>query len=81
MGNTELLFTQCRGIGPHLALRGNSHGFSLVAAGTWGIFSRYDRDGRLKLVFLQRRQDLSLVARDTWDSRRGLETEKRRQWR
>ena len=25
-------------IGPHLAARGKSHGFSRVAAGTWGIF-------------------------------------------
>ena len=27
-----------RGIGPHLAGRGKSHGFSRVAAGTWCIF-------------------------------------------
>ena len=30
---------QCRGIGPHLVARGKSHGFSRVAAGTWGTFS------------------------------------------
>ena len=37
-GNTELLCTQGRVIGPHLAARGKSHGFSRVAAETWGIF-------------------------------------------
>ena len=40
-GKTQLLWTQCRGIGPHLAESGKSHGFSQVAAGTWGIFSSY----------------------------------------
>ena len=34
------------GIGPHLAARGKSHGFSHVAAGTWGTFSSYGGDGR-----------------------------------
>ena len=29
---------------PHLAGRGKSHGFSRVAAGTWGIFSSYSRN-------------------------------------
>ena len=32
-----------QGIGPHLVVRGKSHGFSRVAAGTWGIFSSYDQ--------------------------------------
>ena len=41
IGKTQLLWTQCRGIGPHHAGRGKSHGFSRVAAGTWGIFSSY----------------------------------------
>ena len=41
---TQLLCMQCRGIGPHLVARGKSHGFSRVAAGTWCIFSSYDRD-------------------------------------
>ena len=36
MCNTALLCTQCRGIGPHLAARGKSLGFSRVAAGTCG---------------------------------------------
>ena len=29
--------------------RGKSHGFSRVAAGTWGIFSSYDADDYSKL--------------------------------
>ena len=64
MCNTELLCTQCRGIGPLLAARGKSHGFSRVAAGTWGIFSSYHGDGPSTHVFVQRRQDSCLVARD-----------------
>ena len=39
IGKTQLLWTQCRGIGPHLAARGKSHGFSRVAAGT-GVYVR-----------------------------------------
>ena len=42
-----------QGIGPHLAARGKSHGFSRVAAGTWGIFSSYSGDEPSKLVFVQ----------------------------
>ena len=49
----QLLWIQCRGIGPHLAERGKSHGFSRVAAGTWGIFSSYGGDVHLKLEFVQ----------------------------
>ena len=33
IGKTQLLCMQCRGIGPHLVVRGKSHGFSRVAAG------------------------------------------------
>ena len=33
----QFLCMQCSGIGPHLVARGKSHGFSRVAAGTWGI--------------------------------------------
>ena len=44
---TQLLFMQCRGIGTHLVERGKSHGFSRVAAGTWGILSSYDGDAIL----------------------------------
>ena len=36
-------------IGPHVVARGKSHGFSRVAAGTWGIFSRYDGDAHSEL--------------------------------
>ena len=39
IGKTQLLCMQCRGIGPNLVAREKSHGFSRVAAGTWGIFS------------------------------------------
>ena len=49
IGKTQLLWTQCRGIGPRLAARGKSHGFSLVAAGTWCIFSSYSGGVHLKL--------------------------------
>ena len=51
--NMEILCTQCRGIGPHILSRGKSHVFSLVAAGTWGIFSSYGANGHLKLGFVQ----------------------------
>ena len=53
VGKTQLLRTQCRGIGPHLTESGKSHGFSRVAAGTWGIFSSYSGDVRSKLEFVQ----------------------------
>ena len=49
IGNTELLSTKCRGIGPHLAARGKSHEFSRVEAGTWCIFPSYSADGHLKM--------------------------------
>ena len=32
--------------------RGKSHGFSRVAAGTWGIFSSYDGDAHSKREFV-----------------------------
>ena len=47
-GKRQLLCMQCRGIGPHLVARGKSHGFSRVAAGTWGIFSSYNGDAHSK---------------------------------
>ena len=53
IGKTQLLWSQCMGIGPHLAERGKSHGFSRVAAGTWGIFSSYGGDVHSKLQFVQ----------------------------
>ena len=51
-GKTQLLCMQCRGIGPHIVARWKSHGFSRVAAGTWGIFSSYDGDVHSKRDFL-----------------------------
>ena len=50
IGKTQLLCMQCRGIRPHLMARGKSHGFSRVAAGTWGILSSYDGDAHSKLI-------------------------------
>ena len=64
-GNTELLSTKCREIGPHLVARGKSHEFSGVAAGTWCIFSSYGGDCHLKLGFVQRSQDSCLFMTDT----------------
>ena len=52
IGKTQLLCMQCRGIEPHLLARGKSHGFSRVAAGTWGIFSSYDGDAHSKREFV-----------------------------
>ena len=44
LGNKKFLCMQGRGIGPHFAPKGNSHRFSRVAVGTWGIFSSYSGD-------------------------------------
>ena len=52
IGKTQLLNTQCRGIGPHLVARGKSHGFFRVAAGTWGIFWSYNGDAHSKREFV-----------------------------
>ena len=65
IGNVEILSMKFRGIGPHLAVRGKSHKFSRVAAGTWCIFSSKGGDGHLKLGFVQQTQDFSLVMTDT----------------
>ena len=56
---------QCRAIGPHLAARGKSNGFSRVLAGTWGIFSSYGGNDHSKLLFVQRHQDSRVFTRDT----------------
>ena len=45
--------------------RGKSHGFSQVAAGTWGIFSSYGADLHSKLEFVQRIQHTGLGMTDT----------------
>ena len=52
IGKTQLLYMQCRGFGTHLMMRGKSHGFSRVAAGTWGIFSSYNGDAHSKREFV-----------------------------
>ena len=65
IGNTELLCTQCRRLGPHLPPMGMSHVISRVAAGTRGIFSSYSGDGHSKLDFVQRSQDSCLVRTGT----------------
>ena len=52
IGKTQLLCMHCRGIGPHLVAREKSHGFSPLAAGTWGIFSSYDGDAHSKREFV-----------------------------
>ena len=63
--NMELRCTQCGGITPHLLVRGKSHGFSRVGAGTCCIFLSYGVDNTSKLVFVQRCLDSFLVTRDT----------------
>ena len=45
-------------------VRGKSYGFSRIAVRTWVIIPVYGGDGPSKLVFVQRRQDTCLVARD-----------------
>ena len=52
------------GIRPHLAVRGNSHEFSRVEPGPWGIFITYGGDDHLKLGFVQRNHDSCLVTID-----------------
>ena len=52
IGKTKLLCMQCRGIRRHLVAKGKSHGFSSVAAGTWGIFSSYNGDAHSKWEFV-----------------------------
>ena len=52
IGKTQLLCMQCRGIGPHLVVRGKTHGFSRVVAGTWGIFPSYNGDVHYKREFV-----------------------------
>ena len=51
IGNKALLCTLCRGIGPHVSARGKFHGFSRVAAGTWGTFLTYVRGSHKQLCF------------------------------
>ena len=51
MWNMELFCMQFSRIGPHHAKRGTSHCFRSVAEGTWCIFSSYDGEGSLRLMF------------------------------
>ena len=55
---------QSMGIGHHHTASGNSHVFSRVAAGTWGIISSNGGDSNLKLDLFQRIQDACLVMTD-----------------
>ena len=50
MGNMELLCSKFRGIRPHIAVRGKSHGFSRILVGTWSIFLSYSGDDPLKAL-------------------------------
>ena len=65
IGNTELLWMQCKGIGPGLSPSGKSYCFSRVAVGTWGVFSIIGGDFHSKLVFVQWRLDSCLTIMDT----------------
>ena len=56
---------EIQGIGHHLSASGKSEDFSRVAAGSWGMFSSYSRDGHSKFPFVQRSQDSCLVRRET----------------
>ena len=49
----EFFCIHCKGNGPHLVVRGKSHGFSRIAVGTWVIISVYGGDGPSKLEFVQ----------------------------
>ena len=51
------------GKGPHLALRGESTGFSWVAAGNLGFLSGYDGDFRDPLMLAQESQFSKQVVR------------------
>ena len=59
------LWRHCSGKGPHLALRGESRGFSRVVAGSLGFLSSCEGDFRDPLVLLQRSGVSSRVARGT----------------
>ena len=52
IGRTQLLCLQGRGIGSYLVASRKAHGFSPVAAGTWGIFASYDGDAHSKREFV-----------------------------
>ena len=62
-GNVAFLSRHCSGTGPHLVLRGESRGFSRVAAGSLGFLSICDGDLWDLLVLPQRIQVSFGVAR------------------
>ena len=65
MWDTELLWSQCRGIGHHLALKVESYDFTQVAVGnSWFLLSNYG-DGCEPLMVSQGCQASFLIARDT----------------
>ena len=59
------LWRHCSGKGPHVGLRGESHGFSQVVAGSLGFLSSCDGDLRGLLMLAQRSPVSSRVARGT----------------
>ena len=69
----DIALHEMQEIKPHLPASGMCHVISRVAAGTWGIFSSYSRDGHSKLHFVQRSQDSCLVTTDTSRSKTSLE--------
>ena len=73
IGKRLLLCIQRRGIGPHLAEKGKSHGFSRVVAGTWGIISSNGGDVHSKLEFIQWSQDTCLGMRTALEAKLGWE--------
>ena len=66
--NVEFLSRCCCGKRPHLALRGESPGFSQVAAGSLAFLSSYYGDLSDPLVFPQESQVSMRVARGLLDS-------------
>ena len=66
---------QHRGIGPHLTARGKSHGFARLSLENRRIFSRNGQEGPSKFMFVQRRQDSGLVARNTLGFSLGKESQ------
>ena len=61
--NVVFLSRHCSGKGPHLALRGESRGFSRIASGRLGFLSSCDGDLRGPLVLPQESQVSVRVAR------------------
>ena len=55
-GKVGFLSRHHRGKGPHLAMRGESPAFSIVAAGKMVFLSSYDRDFRYPLALPQESQ-------------------------